>query len=65
MNQPNKPEIMNNIGIKILVAALCAISFVAGMYAHKSRQINACQAIGGELTEHGSAVLCHMSEHQK
>lgn len=65
MNQPNKPEIMNNIGIKILVAALCAISFVAGMYAHKSRQVNACQAIGGELTERGSAVLCHMSEHQK
>lgn len=53
-----QPEITKNIGIKMLVAILCAVSFIAGMYAHKSRQINACQAMGGSISEHHNAVIC-------
>lgn len=53
-----QPEITKNIGIKILVAILCAVSFIAGMYAHKSRQINACKAMGGNMSEHDNVVIC-------
>lgn len=46
------------IANKILVAILCAVSFITGFYAHQSRQINACKAIGGELTKIDNAAVC-------
>lgn len=53
-----KPTLLQNLGTKILVLALCAISFVAGMYAYQSRQIHACTAMGGQMIAKQNVMLC-------
>ena len=57
-NPADKPVILRGTGNKLLVALLCAVSFIAGFYAHQTRQANACQAMGGELSKVDKAVVC-------
>lgn len=57
-NQKTPPVQMRTLANKILVAILCVVSFVAGFYAHQSRQINACKAIGGKLVTVEKIAVC-------
>lgn len=62
-NKPviNKPVILQNSGVKILVGVLCLLSFVAGYFAHQSRQINYCNAINQTPIVQNGIVICQMS----
>lgn len=56
--QSNKPVILQGMGTKLLVLILCAVSFVAGFYAHQARQINHCESLGQVAQKQGSVVIC-------
>lgn len=60
MNIPpvNKPVILQNLGMKLLIIALCGLSFVAGYYAHQSKQINFCKATKQKPVLAKGVVLC-------
>lgn len=53
-----KPTILKNTGTKLLVAILCLLSFLAGYYAHQSRQMNYCQSIDQKFKIEQGVVVC-------
>ena len=57
----NKPVILQNSGVKILVGVLCLLSFVAGYFAHQSRQMNYCNSINQTPIVQNGIVICQMS----
>lgn len=58
-DSPNqKPTILRNIGSKLLVAMLCLLSFLAGFYAHQSRQMNYCQFMNQQFEIKQTVVIC-------
>ena len=60
--QKNKPVILQNSGVKILVGVLCVLSFVAGYFAHQSRQMNYCQSINQVPTIQSGIVICQITD---
>lgn len=57
----NKPVILQNSGVKILVGMLCFLSFVAGYFAHQSRQMNYCKSINQIPTVQSGIVICQIN----
>lgn len=60
--QKNKPVILQNSGVKILVGVLCVLCFVAGYFAHQSRQMNYCQSINQVPTIQSGIVICQITD---
>ncbi|WP_064611914.1 hypothetical protein [Moraxella catarrhalis] len=58
----NKPVILQNSGIKILVGMLCFLSFVAGYFAHQSRQMNYCKSINQVPAIQSGIVICQITD---
>ncbi|OOR91524.1 hypothetical protein B0181_02920 [Moraxella caviae] len=54
----SQSSMAQTLGVKMLVALLCTVSFIAGFYAHKVRQTNACQAMGAQVVQQGNVVVC-------
>ena len=54
----NKPVILQNSGAKTLVGVLCLLSFVAGYFAHQSRQMNYCNSINQTPIVQNGIVIC-------
>lgn len=54
----NKPVILQNSGVKILVGVLCLLSYVAGYFAHQSRQMNYCNSINQTPIVQNGIVIC-------
>lgn len=61
MMNKNKPVILQNSGVKILVSMLCFLSFVAGYFAHQSRQMNYCKSINQIPIVQSGIVICQIS----
>lgn len=61
MDNPQKPMILRNMGVKLLVAVLCLLSFLAGFYAHQSRQMNHCKSLNQQFVVEQSVVICQAS----
>lgn len=58
----NKPVILQNSGVKILVGVLCLLSFVAGDFAHQSRQMNYCNSINQTPIVQNGIVICQLND---
>ena len=58
----NKPVILQNSGVKILVGVLCLLSFVAGYFAHQSRQMNYCNSINKTPIVQNGIVICQLND---
>ncbi|OOR83523.1 hypothetical protein [Moraxella canis] len=60
--QKNKPVILQNSGVKVLVGVLCVLSFVAGYFAHQSRQMNYCKSINQVPDIQSGIVICQITD---
>ncbi|STY81980.1 hypothetical protein [Moraxella catarrhalis] len=60
--QKNKPVILQNSGVKILVGVLCVLSFVAGYFSHQSRQMNYCKSINQVPAIQSGIVICQTTD---
>lgn len=58
----NKPVILQNSGVKILVGVLCLLSFVAGYFAHQSRQMNYYNSINQTPIVQNGIVICQLND---
>ncbi|RKL90192.1 hypothetical protein [Moraxella catarrhalis] len=58
----NKPVILQNSGVKILVGVLCLLSFVAGYFAHQSRRMNYCNSINQTPIVQNGIVICQLND---
>lgn len=62
MHESTKADLMKSWSQKLLVMALCALSFYAGWQAHHSSMVRHCLQSGGQVSESQGIFNCQWAK---